>query len=64
MLVYVYSDDNLRCCLEKIDQDAPDHEKELARELPDELVVRFLKADNEYEEVQKLVTDFLDRENA
>lgn len=60
MLVYVSSDDSLRCCLWKIDDDSPDHERERGVEIPDELVVRFLKADNEYEEVQKLVTDFLE----
>ncbi len=64
MLVYVCSDDSLRTQLVKIDHDSPPHHKELAIELPDELVVRYQKAESEHVKVQELLKKELHRRRA
>ena len=56
MLVYVSFDDRLRTELVTIHEGSPSFEKDLAIELPDELVVRYQKAEYEHAEVQGELT--------
>ena len=64
MLVYVDRDSWLVYGLMEIDKDSTDYEIKHAVEIPDELVARHKKAQDEYGEVQELLEEIWDREDA
>ena len=64
MLMYVDREESYDCYLVEIDQDSSSHDRERAVEVPDELVARYRKAVHEYGEVEELLREIWDRENA
>ncbi len=61
MLVYVHRDTDLYYCPIEIDEGSLPRQREQAVEVPDELVARHIKAQDEYGEVQDLLRDIWER---
>ena len=62
MLVYVDRDSGLYYILMEIDKDSTDYKKKRAVEIPDDLVARHKKAQDEYEEVQELLKELYEQQ--
>ncbi len=62
MLVYVDRDSGLYYILMEIGKDSPDYEKKRALEIPDDLVARHKKAQDEYGEVQELLKELYEQQ--
>ena len=63
MLVYFVRDSLLVYGLMEICEDSPPHARELAIEVPGELIARHRKAQGEYDEVQELLREKWHRGN-